>query len=919
MKLLFEINTSIRKLIKKKRLKALNSILILSHLFIFLASCTNNIIIDDSTFDNLQQITDTNENEKPVLFTGQLQTEGAISSQILSLQTSKTNENPARTATPTLDFTSDSLTFFATATDSNGNTFSGSFNTSNSGLFEMSLTMGSIYTITCGIKNSDDVTILQASYTTPGPLETPLSHLFYLTPVTDGNGSIELNMTVDSNVTSASATSSNPVWNSLSPSISLSGTSATLSINSIPCGVYEVELSFFNTSNILLFSTSQTINVLKGLSTNAWASSGDGTELIGNDGTFNLTSTLIESYKRSVFYVGQTDAATNFGNSASDTNGTGSAYQPFESISKACQIINSIGNPSANYKIFICGKLNSAQEIPNSLTLSKAASLTIQGYKGLDLNGEPQDGIELTTTTDSTTTTNLLLSNSRVPLTIKNILISNTSESTRVRGIQINYPQNITLSSGTIIRGMKTQTEPGAGIRLTEASVLNIDGGIIENCQAGITSNSKLGGGIFTSGTVNLISGQISSCSAPMGQGGAIYISQGGTLDIKGGTITSNNAYQGGGIYFEGHELKITGGTISENTVTNGSGGAIFIPSLTGTGKLTLGASAYIPYGSGNDIKLGYDGIIIESNLTATSPIATISPRNYGQGQFILEEDNTNNKSNYSKFSICPESSSSTNTWKIDEKGVLYLDYTNFSTTDYNSTTEFDIYSKEQLLIIFSNNTIGDFQGKTIKLYNDCEVSQACYKENFRGTFDGNGHTITINSTGVLGAASNGCGLFGQIYGEIKNLTVAGSFTAPNSAHFVGAIAGLCYSGAGSIHNCTVTANITVNGYSSTDTTSGVGGITGKAFVGIYDNTFSGTINAAGARYVGGIVGYSYVTVCRNTISGSINYTGTNGLGIGKVIGNHRSNYSDYVYENTSTEATLSYADGSVTENYVDY
>ncbi len=916
MKLLFEINTSIRKLIKKKRLKSLNSILILSHLFIFLASCTNNIIIDDRTFDNLQQITDTNENEKTVLFTGQLQTEGAISSQILSLQTSKTNENPARTATPTLDFTSDSLTFFATATDSNGNTFSGSFNTSNSGLFEMSLTMGSIYTITCGIKNSDNVTILQASYTTPGPLETPLSHLFYLTPVTDGNGSIELNMTVDGNVTSASATSSNPVWNSLSPSISLSGTSATLSINSIPCGVYEVELSFFNTNNILLFSTSQTINVLKGLSTNAWASSGDGTELIGNDGTFNVTSTLIESYKRSVFYVGQSDAATNVGNSASDANGTGSAYQPFESILKACQIISSIGNPSVNYKIFICGKLNSAQQIPNSLSLSKAASLTIQGYKGLDLNGEPQDGIELTTTTDSTTTTNLLLSNSRVPLTIKNLLISNTSESTRVRGIQINYAQNITLSSGTIIRGMKTQTEPGAGIRLTDASVLNIDGGIIENCQAGITSNSKLGGGIATSGTVYLISGQISSCSAPMGQGGAIYISQGGTLDIKGGTITSNNARQGGAIYFEGHELKITGGTISENSVTNGSGGAIFIPSLTGTGKLTLGASAYIPYGSGNDIKLGYDGIIIESNLTATSPIATISPKNYAQGQFILEEDNTNNKSNYSKFSICPESSSSTNTWKINEEGVLYK---YFSLNNYNSITEFDIYTKEQVETIFSNNTIGTFEGKTITLYNDFEVSQACYKKDFRGTFDGNGHTITINSTGVLGAASNGCGLFAQNFGTIKNLTVEGSFTAPNSAHYVGAIAGICYSGSGSIQNCTSTANITVNDYSSSDSTSGVGGITGKAWVSIYECTFRGTINAAGARYVGGIVGYSDFTVCRNTIGGIINYAGTNGLGIGKVIGNSRSDYSQYVYENSSTEAILSYADGSVTENYVDY
>ncbi len=96
--------------------------------------------------------------------------------------------------------------------------------------------------------------------------------------------------------------------------------------------------------------------------------------------------------------------------------------------------------------------------------------------------------------------------------------------------------------------------------------------------------------------------------------GGGIYISEGGTCTIEGGTISSNYAKEmGGGIYTEG-TLIMTGGTISGNCASSQDGGGIY---CTRSGMIQL-KNVYIrendanDYGSGIMIVLGNNDSYIQ-------------------------------------------------------------------------------------------------------------------------------------------------------------------------------------------------------------------------------------------------------------------------------------------------------------------
>lgn len=169
----------------------------------------------------------------------------------------------------------------------------------------------------------------------------------------------------------------------------------------------------------------------------------------------------------------------------------------------------------------------------------------------------------------------------------------------------------------------------------------------------------------------------------------------------------------------------------------------------------------------------------------------------------------------------------------------------------------------------------------------------------YAGTFDGGGHTITLNINNTSG---DGQGLFGYVGScTIKNVTVAGSVTGRN---YVGGIVGMVrsrssFSGITTIQNCHNTANITGTGSGSDDNGRTVGGI-----VGIINNevSFSGSTHVTGGTTeiigcsnsgkvsgsassgkVGGIVGFSgaQLTLSRCMNSGEISAT----TAVGGIIG----------------------------------
>lgn len=99
-----------------------------------------------------------------------------------------------------------------------------------------------------------------------------------------------------------------------------------------------------------------------------------------------------------------------------------------------------------------------------------------------------------------------------------------------------------------------------------------------------ITGNQALdyGGGVLTFPqqskkiTININNGEISGNKVTKGSGGAVAAFFGVTeLNIKGGTLTGNSAYQfGGGVFlYQATNVTISGGAISENKALRGGGG----------------------------------------------------------------------------------------------------------------------------------------------------------------------------------------------------------------------------------------------------------------------------------------------------------------------------------------------------------
>lgn len=114
--------------------------------------------------------------------------------------------------------------------------------------------------------------------------------------------------------------------------------------------------------------------------------------------------------------------------------------------------------------------------------------------------------------------------------------------------------------------------------------------------------------------------------------------------------------------------------------------------------------------------------------------------------------------------------------------------------------------------------------------------------KSFRGTFDGNGHTI-------VGLQANG-GLFGKLGSGavVKNMNIASSvFTGKNTGDSVGAVA--AENNGGSISG--------ISGYGNTIKGSGgyIGGLVGKNYGGISNSNDQSTVIAGAGTVAGGIAG----------------------------------------------------------------
>ena len=149
------------------------------------------------------------------------------------------------------------------------------------------------------------------------------------------------------------------------------------------------------------------------------------------------------------------------------------------------------------------------------------------------------------------------------------------------------------------------------------------------------------------------------------------------------------------------------------------------------------------------------------------------------------------------------------------------------------------------------------YEGELVKLTNDISVT-TMVKGIFRGTFDGDGHTLTVNLSGYQGVA-----LFYDIVdATIQRVIVEGLVTAKQlaPATFAAYVGGNC-----TIKNCWSKADITCT-YYTYGVYAGAMVANNKGTVNIIDCAFTGTMSFPGG-YCGGMVGCTYDNTPTNLTS----------------------------------------------------
>ena len=147
----------------------------------------------------------------------------------------------------------------------------------------------------------------------------------------------------------------------------------------------------------------------------------------------------------------------------------------------------------------------------------------------------------------------------------------------------------------------------------------------------------------------------------------------------------------------------------------------------------------------------------------------------------------------------------------------------------------------------------------------------------FAGTFDGNGHTVTVNGINSNLAPEFGgyAGFFGATNGAtIKNLTVDGTITGKNVAGILARMDG------GTVENCVNKATVT-----GSEKAAGIAVITRSDNAVITGCTNNGAINSTGNR-AAGIVNIieTDTSVLKCTNSGTVTSGGTANYGAGGII-----------------------------------
>ena len=151
------------------------------------------------------------------------------------------------------------------------------------------------------------------------------------------------------------------------------------------------------------------------------------------------------------------------------------------------------------------------------------------------------------------------------------ILSGNTSSKELPTGGLISAYSNALVNMYNHVTLKDHTCSQGGGANIQEGAVFNMYGGTIQDCT--ISSKGGYGGAVFINGaTFNMYDGIIKDCSASNGYGGAIFggcYSGNSMINLQGGTIENCSAKEGGTICAAGQDSNSCTTNIGKVTIKN--------------------------------------------------------------------------------------------------------------------------------------------------------------------------------------------------------------------------------------------------------------------------------------------------------------------------------------------------------------
>ena len=409
--------------------------------------------------------------------------------------------------------------------------------------------------------------------------------------------------------------------------------------------------------------------VLSGYAFEGWLESTDGGTTLSDEA---LTTIGAGTARDLVLYAKWKKITTLYVSSMGfDSNDGSSELRALRTLETAFGKIN---DATSDWTIKISGVIDCSSSPEISSLITDANSIIFEGVNDTSTDVLRSDG----------SNTVLTLMNS-VPVKIKNLCISNGGTGLSISG-----------SAAVTIEGSAFTGNSNSGIKISGTSSVEISGSMIGGTDTTDINRAVNGAGIYKDGT--------------------------GSLLITDSTIKGNVASgSGGGIYVAGGSV-----IVGEDTVINGNSAATGKGVYVNAGTFTMKGSALIS--SNNDVCLASGmSVKVDSALSGTAPVATITPDSYSVGNVVLS--GTSVGSQYAKFALTPNG---TELWEIKNDGTISLSSATGLTVSVPS------YTNDDLELAAGTTTVSNYNFK----------AKAGYSS-YVWTVAGQVYSTTTNTVGI--------------------------------------------------------------------------------------------------------------------------------------------------------------------------